>query len=401
MAYTNQKGLEKPAALGGDPMFNSPLGIVRPEFPELNAVAEQVSEILRTGQLTNLWKHVPALESRLCRYVGAPHCVTVANGTLGLVLALVGLKLEGDVIVPSFTFSATAHALRWAGLEPVFADIDPGTFTLDPQAVEAAITPHTSAILAVHVYGHPCDIEGLRQVAERHGLALLFDAAHAFGSSYRGRKIGNFGDAEVFSFHATKIFPTGEGGAISTSNADLADYLALARKFGDPGTENTQFCGLNAKMQEFNAILGLENLKTIDGYIQNRRRYAGILIDGLGHLPGLRFQRVCPDVGVNYQNFAVLIHAAEFGLSRDELHTTLAAENIMTRKYFHPPLHHHQAYAAYRAKYEDSLPVTEGVADEVLCLPIYSIMTDEMLDGICLAVDAIHSHAAQLHSSWK
>ena len=334
MMIASRNGRKRPAILGGDPMSANPLGIVRPRLPQLAAVAEEVGEILTTGQLTNHWKYVPALESELRQYLQVPHCVAVANGTLGLVLTLVGLKLEGEVIVPSFTFSATAHALWWAGLEPVFADISPDTFTLDPEAVEAAITPRTSAILGVHVYGHPCDIEGLKAVARRHDLALIFDSAHAFGSSYRGQRIGNFGDAEVFSFHATKIFPTGEGGAITTGNTQLAEYLSLARKFGDPGTENTQFSGLNAKMQEFNAILGLENLKTIDQYIENRRRYAGVLVERLGQLPGLRFQRARPDVQVNHQNFAILVDELEFGVPRDRLHTALAAENIFSRKYF-------------------------------------------------------------------
>lgn len=390
-----QNGNRKPAILGGEPMITPPLGIVRPLFPELTKVSGQVSEILETGQLTNLAKYTPALEAELNQYLQVPHCVTVANGTLGLVLALTGLKLEGEVIVPSFTFSATAHALWWAGLEPVFADIDPDTFTLDPQAVEAAITPRSSAILGVHVYGHPCDIEGLRQVARRHRLPLLFDAAHAFGSRYRGQRIGNFGDAEVFSFHATKIFPMGEGGAVATAHSDLAEYLALARNFGDPGTENTQFCGLNAKMQEFNAILGLENLKTIDQYIENRRRYASLLIERLGQLPGLRFQDISPDVYMNYQNFALLIDEAEFGLSCDGLQDALAAENILARRYFCPPLHLHQAYAAYQEQYRAKLPITEQVANSVLCLPFYSVMSDEILDGICLAVESIHHYAGQ------
>jgi dTDP-4-amino-4,6-dideoxygalactose transaminase len=369
---------------------------VRPLFPGLDTVAEQVGEILRTGQLTNLGKNVSALEIELCQYLQVPHCVTVANCTLGLVLALTGLKLEGEVIIPSFTFSATAHALWWAGLEPVFAEINPDTFTLDPQAVEAAITPRTSAILAVHVYGHPCDIEGLAQVAQQHSLALIFDAAHTFGASYRDKKIGNFGDAEVFSFHATKIFPMGEGGAIATGNAQLAEYVALARKFGDPGTENTRFCGLNAKMQEFNAILGLENLKTVGQCIENRRRYAGILRERLGQLPGIHFQQIQPDVYMNYQNFALLVEETEFGLSRDKLYTALAAENILARKYFYPPLHLHQAYAPYCERYQGKLPITEKVANTILCLPIYSVMSDEMLDGICLAIESIHCYASQL-----
>jgi dTDP-4-amino-4,6-dideoxygalactose transaminase len=395
MARGLSKG-RKPAALSGQPIFSSPLGIVQPRFPELKAIEEQVSEILRTGQLTNLWKNVPDLETALCRYLQVPHCVTVANGTLGLILALVGLKLTGEVITPSFTFSATSHALWWAGLEPVFADIDSETFTLDPRAVEAAITPRTSAILAVHVYGHPCDIEGLQAVARRHGLALIFDAAHAFGVRYKGQKIGVFGDAEVFSFHATKVFPMGEGGGISTTNEQLANYLHLARKFGDPGTEDTLFFGLNAKLQEFNAILGLANLPGIDQYIENRRAYAHLFLERLDQLPGLRFQQIRPDVYMNYQNFAVVIDEAEFGLSRDKLHAVLAAENIMARKYFYPPLHLQQAYAAYHKKYDGKLPITEAVADSVLCLPIYSVMSSEMIESICVAIESAHHYASQL-----
>ncbi len=386
----------KPAALGGVPRFTAPLGIVRPLFPDLKQVETQVSEILNTGQLTNLWKHVPALETALTHYLQVPHCVAVANGTLALMLVLTGLKLKGEVIVPSFTFSATAHALWWAGLKPIFADIDPHTFTLNPAAVEAAITPTTSAIIAVHVYGHPCDIEGLQQVADRHNLTLLFDAAHAFGSRYRAQPIGTFGEAEIFSFHATKIFPMGEGGGITTHNKPLVDYLALVRKFGDPGTEDTLFCGLNAKMQEFNAILGLENLKTIDQAIANRQRYARLLIERLEKLPGLQFQQIASHVETNYQNFALLVDEAAFGLSRDKLHTALVAENILARKYFHPPLHQHQAYAQYREIYQPHLPVTEQVAANILCLPIYSIMSDEMIDGICLAIESIHWYAKQL-----
>ncbi|MCL4294656.1 MAG: DegT/DnrJ/EryC1/StrS family aminotransferase [Anaerolineae bacterium] len=394
-----EKVSRKPALLGAEPLFTEPLGIVRPLFPTLVSIAPQVSEMLRTGQLTNLSKNVPALEKELSRYMDVPHCVAVANGTLGLILALAGLKLSGEVIIPSFTFSATAHAVRWAGLEPVFADINPETFTLDPQAVEAAVTPRTAAILGVHVYGHPCDIAGLQAVAERYELALLFDAAHAFGSGYRGRKIGAFGDAEIFSFHATKIFPTGEGGGVTTTHPHLAEYVALARKFGDPGTEDTLFCGMNAKMQEFNAVLGLENLKQIDRWIENRCRYADLLVERLSRIPGLRFQQIQPDVQTNYQNFAVLVDEAEFGLNRDEVHAALAAENIFTRKYFYPPLHQHQAYAPERAKYQGRLPVTEMVANRVLCLPFYSEMNQEMLEGICRAMESIHCYAGQLTSS--
>ncbi len=383
----------KPAILGGRPLSPQRLGIVRPCFPTLEQVAGPVGEILHTGNLTNHSRYVREFESALAERLSVPHALAVNNATSGLILALAGLRLEGEVILPSFTFSATAHALRWNGLRPVFVDILPDTFTLDPVAVEVAITSRTAGILPVHIYGQPCEVDELAVTAMGHGLALLFDAAHAFGSRYRGRLVGGFGDAEVFSFHATKIFPAGEGGCITTRHAALADFLAAARKFGDPGDENTLFPGMNAKMQEFNAILGLAALKVIDQHIENRRRYAGCLIERLGRLPGIAFQSSRPYAATNYQNFAILVDPVQFGLSRDDLYEALAAENILPRKYFHPPLHRHQAYLEYRDSY---LPITERISSQVLCLPFYSEMSQDTLELICLAIERVHSFASEI-----
>ncbi len=382
-----------PAILGGEPQFATRLNIVFPRLPSLDQIAMPLHEILRTGNLTNHSRYVREFEATLAQRFAVPHAVTVSNATLGLMLALAAFKLKGEVILPSFTYCATAHVLHWVGLTPVFVDILPDTFTLDPAAVEAAITPRTAAIMPVHIYGHPCEVDELEAIARRHGLPLLFDAAHAFGSRYRDQLIGQFGDAEVFSFHATKLFPVGEGGCITTRDAGLAEYLALARKFGDPGNENTRFPGTNAKMQEFNAIIGLEMLKVVDQHIANRRGYAAYLIERLGRLPGISFQAIRPYVFHNYQNFVILVDRSEFGLTRDDLFTALAAENIFARKYFYPPLHHHDAYSEYR---HISLPVTERVSDQVLCLPFYSEMADEMLDGLCTAVERIHHHAPRI-----
>ena len=384
-----------PAVLGGNPQFAARLNIVSPRLPALEQIAEPLREILRTGNLTNNSRYVREFEAALAPRLAVPHAIAVSNATLGLMLALAALKTKGEVILPSFTYCATAHVLHWVGLTPIFADILPDTFTLDPAAVEAAITPRTAAILPVHIYGHPCEVDELAAVARRHGLPLLFDAAHAFGSRYREQLVGQFGDAEVFSFHATKLFPVGEGGCITTGNANLAEYLALVRKFGDPGDENTRFPGTNAKMQEFNAIIGLEMLKVVDQHIANRRSYAAYLIERLGQLPGITFQAIRPYVFMNYQNFAILVDPSEFGLTHDQLFTALAAENIMARKYFYPPLHHHDAYSEYRGV---SLPVTEQVSDRVLCLPFYSEMTEETLDGLCAAMERIQRYAPHVRS---
>jgi dTDP-4-amino-4,6-dideoxygalactose transaminase len=385
--------LNKPAALGGEPVFTNRLGIVSPKLPALSQVEPAIQEILRTGNLTNHSKYVREFERALSERFRMEGVIAVSNATLGLILALAGLDLDGEVILPSFTYCATAHALHWNGLRPKFVDILPDTFTIDPAAVEAAITPSTAAILAVHIYGHPCEIDELESISHRHRLPLVFDAAHAIGSAYRGKPVGCFGTAEVFSFHATKVFPVGEGGCIITSNSALVDYLSIARKFGDPGDENTRFPGINAKMQEFNAIIGLEILKVVDQHIENRRRYAAYLVERLSRLPGISFQTIRPDVYMNYQNFAIMVDQAGFGLSRDQLFKALTEENVMGRKYFFPPLHWQDAYRQYR---HQSLPTTERVSSQVLCLPFYSVMTEDMLDRLCLAIERIHHYAFEL-----
>jgi len=381
-----------PAVLGGAPTFASPLHIVAPIVPQMEEVGPRIAEILANGQLTNDSRYVREFEAALASRLGVP-AVTMANGTWSLVLAMKELGIEGDVIVPSYTYCASAHAIRWAGATPVFADVLPDTFTLNPDAVRAAITPRTTAIMGVHIYGHPCEIDELTALAEEKGLALLFDAAHAFGSTYRGGAIGGFGRAESFSFHATKTLPVGEGGCVTTRDRRLAEGLRLWRKFGDPGDENSQFAGTNAKMQEFNAILGLAGLKGLDATIARRREYAVALRERLSAIPGLRFQQERAYVESNAQNFAVLVDAPEFGLGRDEVHKGLAAENVRSRRYFYPPLHCQKAYADLP---HDGLTVTSRVADAVLCLPFYSLMTRDQIEGIGEAFETLHAHAPRV-----
>ena len=331
-----------PALLGGPPVFDRPVHIVAPRLPKLSVVGDKVEQILATGQLTNNSRYVREFEAAVGQRLGV-EAIAISNATIALVLVLKGLGVRGEVILPSFTYCASAHAVAWAGAAPVFADILPTTFTLDPAAVEAAITPRTSAILAVHIYGHPCEVDELAAVARAHRLPLVFDSAHAFGSAYKGRQVGGFGAAEVFSLHATKLLPVGEGGCVATSDSRLAAYLRDARRFGDPGDENTRFAGTNGKMQEFNAILGLAGLDLIDRHIANRRKYASYLRDRLGCLPGLRFQHIEDHAFTTFQNFAVLVDQGRFGLSRDQVSAALAAENVRCRKYFYPPVHEHDA----------------------------------------------------------
>jgi dTDP-4-amino-4,6-dideoxygalactose transaminase len=325
-----------------------------------------------------------------------PDVVSVANGTLGLILAMDALGLEGEVIVPSFTFSATAHALYWARLRPRFVDILPDTFTLDPDSVDAAVRNETCAIMPVHVYGHPCEIDRLQAVASRRGLPLVYDAAHGFGATWNGRPVGGFGTAEILSFHATKILPVGEGGCVATHDPALANRVALARRFGDPGTEDTLFPGQNAKMQEFNAIVGLRALDAVDVHLRNRQEYAARLRSSLGSVPGIGFQAVRDGVRHCYQNFAIRVSERGFGLERDALFEALKADGVAGRRYFWPPVHAHKAY---RNHAREPLPVTESVAAEVICLPFYSDMTGTMLDGIAEAVARIQRHAPEVKAA--
>ncbi|MCK4597111.1 DegT/DnrJ/EryC1/StrS family aminotransferase [bacterium] len=383
---------DKPAIFGGSPIFEREMNIVSPTLPKLADIRERITEILSTGNLTNDSRYVRELEREIAKFLGVEHAVAVANATLGLMLVLQALDLKGEVIVPSFTFSATVHALMWNGLRPVFVDIDPDTYNLDPSCVAESITPETSAIMAVHVFGNPCNIEALERVAHDHGLKLIFDSAHAFGSSYNGREIGRFGDAEVFSFHATKMLPAGEGGVVATNDDQLRQRLSWGRNFGNPGDDDCRFAGLNAKMTEFSAILGLEGLKRIEAHICHRNEVANLFMARLSRVPGLTFQKITPGCQSTYQFFSILIDPNTFGLNRDQLNQALRRENIVTRKYFYPPMHRHRAYQEFKDQYNGQLPVTGAVSNNILCLPICSHMIYEDVEKIALAIERIHHY---------
>lgn len=382
-----------PGLLGGIPAFSNPLGIVRPVLPPLAAIHDRLERALASGQLTNNGQHVRELESQLAGFFGVEHAVCVANATSGLMILARALGDKGEVILPSFTYAATPHAVIWAGLRPVFADILPDTYTLDPASVAQLINDDTVAIIGVHIYGHPCEVDELQALADRHQVPLVFDAAHGFGSCYKGRRVGSLGRAEVFSFHATKIFPVGEGGTITTDDDELADRIRLLRTFGDPGTENTLLPGLNAKMQEVNALIGLENLKVIEQHVEHRRAIAVCILAELEDLPGLVFQTQRSHVVSNYQNLSLLVNEEEFGLTRDELFLALRADHVGSRKYFCPPLHKHDAYSQAAGSATRRLYVTEDISDRILCLPIYSDMSESLARSLCAAIRRIHAHA--------
>jgi dTDP-4-amino-4,6-dideoxygalactose transaminase len=308
------------------------------------------------------------------------------------------LKLTGEVIVPSFTFMATVSALIWAGLRPVFADVQPDTTNLNPAAVEDAITKETSAVVAVHNSGNPADIEALLSVTKRHSLRLIFDAAHGFGSLYQGKPLGRQGDASVFSLSATKLLVAGEGGIIATNDDALAKELRIGREYGNDGNYDSAFAGINARLPEFNALLGQFGLLNLEFAARFRNLTAQLYKDRLSRLPGISFQKVRKGDRNSYKDFSIIIDADAFGLSRDMLALALAHENIDTRKYYDPPVHRQSAYRQYASE-DVRLPYTDKLSSEIINLPIWSDMDNSIVVGICSAIERAHEYAEDIRSA--
>jgi dTDP-4-amino-4,6-dideoxygalactose transaminase len=354
--------------------------VTRPTLEPFDAYAPLFRETLRSGMLTT-HNHVREFESRTAKYLGVKHCVAVSSCTAGLMLVLQGLNLKGEVIVPSFTFAASAHALMWCGLTPVFADIDANTYTIDPAAVERAITPRTSAILATHVFGVMCDVSALQKIARKHKLKLIFDAAHAFGASYKGGNAGNFGDAEVFSLSPIKVLTAAEGGLVATNNDSLAQYVRMGRNYGDNGTNDMQFVGLSARMSELHAAVGLRSLAKLSTNLKNRANRAQYLMTKLQAIePNVRFQFVPAHITTTRYVLSAYIDPHELGYNRDMLHAFFAQHDIRTRKYFYPPLHTQTVYGRFAKR--GAYPITDQISSNVLSLPLYSHMSKNDMDRI-------------------
>jgi dTDP-4-amino-4,6-dideoxygalactose transaminase len=367
--------------------------LTRPSVPDQAVVAAGFSGVLSSGVLTN-GPQVRELERRAAEYLGVRHCVAVSSCTAGLMLVLRALDLSGDVIVPSFTFAATAHAVAWNGLRPVFADVDPETLTLSPASVSSAIGVRTSAILATHVYGTPCHTDALVRIARTNGLRLVFDAAHAFGSMRRGQRIGGFGDAEVFSLSPTKVMIAGEGGLIATNDATLAERCRIGRDYGNPGDYDCQFVGLNARMSEFHAVLALASLDGLDERILRRNRLAEVYAKVLADVPGISFPSVSDRDRSTFKDLTILVDADAFGIDADGLASALAALGIETRRYYSPPVHRMRAYRTATNGHVD-LSTTEWVSRDVLSLPMWSEMPE---DGPARVAGAIRRIRARLEA---
>ena len=348
--------------------FPETIHVGRPNIGDREAFLKLAGEMFDRRWLSNNGPLLQAFERRMADYVGVRHCIAMCNGTIALEIAIRALGLEGEVIVPSYTFVATAHALHWQGITPVFADIDPDTHNLDPDAVRRMITPRTTGIIGVHLWGRGAPVEALQHIADEHGLQLMFDAAHAFGCSYGGRMIGGFGRAEVLSFHATKFFNTFEGGAVVTNDDELAETMRLMRNFGFAGFDNVIHPGTNGKMIEICAAMGLVNLDYIDTVIEANRRHWLAYRDALAGIPGLRLMPYDEAERNNWQ-YVILEVDPDCRATRDEIVAELHRHNVLARKYFWPGCHRMKPYRDLQPHAGLVLPHTETVAARVIVMP--------------------------------
>lgn len=391
-----KSSLDDLAIFGGRPLFARPLHVGQPNVGDRRSLLRRIDQSLDDRRLSNDGPLVREFESRIARMVGVRECVAVTNATVGLELTIRALNLTGEAIVPAFTFIATANALQWHGIRPIFCDVAAGSFNLDPRDVEAKITPRTTAIVGVHVFGQPCPTEELAAIARRHGLALIYDAAHAFGCSHRGRMIGSFGDAEVFSFHATKFVNAFEGGAIATNRADLAKTLRLMRNFGFADYDRTECIGINGKMHEISAAMGLTSLDAMDRFVAVNQRNLEAYRAGLKDIAGIEVASCAEGETSNFQYVAVTVDASAAGLDRDCLLELLLAENVLARRYFFPGCHRMEPYRTLDPS--TRLPRTEALAQRVLCLPTGENVKLRMVEDICAFIRFAVAHAdADLH----
>jgi dTDP-4-amino-4,6-dideoxygalactose transaminase len=370
--------------VGNAPVFNERFRFINPTLPPLDRVLYEYRQVYHQGLITN-GKVVARLEASVCERLGVRHAIAVSSCTSGLMLSMKAMGLSGEIILPSFTFFATGHAALWNGLTPVFADCDPNTWNIDPRAVEKAITPKTAAILAVHLYGNPAPVTELEWIAGKHGIRLLFDAAHAFGASYRGQAVGQFGDVEVFSLSPTKLLVAGEGGLVCTNDATLAQRVRAGRNYGDLGSYDPVLLGLNARMTEFNAAMALAGLDLVPAKVSKHNQIAALYSTELEGTPGIGFQQVPVEHTSTYKDYSVCVDPKAFGMARDELAAALLKENIETKKYFYPPLHQQALFRELPAA-RAPLPVTAMIGDSVLSLPIYESLPAATVRQVAWAI---------------
>jgi len=377
--------------------LDEPVFVTRPAMPPFEQFSDRVRSLWETGWLTNQGQLHGELEKRLESYLAVENLSLFCNGTIALLVALQSLRINGgEVITTPFTFAATPHVLHWNGVTPVFSDIDPKTCNLDPAKIEQHISSNTRAILAVHVYGTPCDVHAIQAIADRHGLVVIYDAAHAFGVRYQGQSLLKHGDASVLSFHATKLYTTMEGGALVASSRTHKERVDFLKNFGIADEETVIGPGINGKLNEVQAAFGLLQLDIVEAEIERRSGIDAKYRERLAKVPGVELLGQLAETVPNHGYFPIFVDQDRFGLSRDELHAALRACNIVTRKYFHPLCSHYPCYASLPSSRPENLPAAENIAARVLCLPIYGSLSLETVARICDAIEAIQSSAGSL-----
>lgn len=361
---------------------NKVITVTSPLLPSLEEFMPYLQDIWNRKWLTNNGHYHKELEKALCEYLKVPYISLFTNGTLPLMCALQALRITGEVITTPYSFVATTHSLWWNGIKPVFVDIDPVTGNIDPDKIEAAITPRTTAIMPVHVYGNPCDTYRIQEIADKYGLKVIYDAAHAFGVEVNGESVLNAGDMSTLSFHATKVYNTIEGGALICHDEKTKQRIDYLKNFGFASETTVVAPGINGKMDEVRAAYGLLNLKQVDAAIEARRQVAIRYREALRNVKGVRVMEDISGVRHNYAYFPIFINAEEYGMTRDELYFKMKEQNVLGRRYFYPLISEFSTYRGLESARPENLPIAHRLADSVICLPMYHNLTDNDVERI-------------------
>lgn len=356
--------------------------VTSPLLPDLDEFNELLKDIWNRKWITNNGHYHQELEKALCEYLKVPYISLFTNGTLPLITALQALRITGEVITTPYSFVATTHSLWWNGIKPVFVDIDPATGNIDPDKIEAAITPKTTAIMPVHVYGKPCDVKRIQEIADKYGLKIIYDAAHAFGVEMNGESILTAGDMSTLSFHATKVYNTIEGGALVMHDEQTKKRIDYLKNFGFAGETEVVAPGINSKMDEMRSAYGLLNLRQVDKAIEARHQVAVKYREALRDVPGITFFDDMPDVKHNYSYFPIFVDAEQYGMTRDELYFKMKEHGVLGRRYFYPLISTFSTYRGLESATRENLPNAYKMADEVICLPMHHALSEEDIERI-------------------
>lgn len=356
--------------------------VTSPLLPDLDEYNELLRDIWSRKWITNNGEYHRRLEAALCEYLKVPYISLFTNGTLPLITALQALRITGEVITTPFSFVATTHSIWWNGIKPVFVDIDPSNCGINPDCIEAAITPNTTAIMPVHCYGKPCDTKSIQEIADKYGLKVIYDAAHAFGVEVNGKSLLNAGDISTLSFHATKVYNTIEGGAMVMHDAETKKRIDYLKNFGFANETTVVAPGINSKMDEMRAAYGLLNLRQVDAAIEARHQVAIRYREALRDVPGIRFFEDMSGVRHNYSYFPIFVDEEKYGITRDELYFKLKEHNILGRRYFYPLISTFSTYRGLPSASADNLPVATRLANEVICLPMHHQLNKEDIERV-------------------